>query len=378
MRNLLLIGLMCTAAAVHAEETPAADGSTPTCCAAPAGRAAIVLAQLAAADTSAELADAAKAEPGEVPEGMVWIPGGEFTMGSDAPDTWANEHPAHRVKVGGFWMDEAEVTNAQYAAFVEATGYQTVAERPIDWEEMKKQLPPGTPKPADEVLQPGSLVFTPPSRPVPLNNIAAWWTWTTGADWRHPHGPNSTIEGRENHPAVHLAYEDAQAYADWAGKQLPTEAQWEYAAKGGNDAARFAWGDTFKPDGNEMANTWDGQFPHRNTKDDGFLLTAPVKTFPPNGYGLYDTAGNVWEWTTDWYRDDRNKILAKQALAVDPVGPDVPSDATNPNTPVRVIKGGSYLCHADYCESYRPSARRGGAIDTGLQHTGFRCIRVTD
>lgn len=377
--------VLAAATSLHAEEPalPTDDGS---CCGTPPGRNAQLTAWLAAAAPEGAANDAnAQADalapgnaPGNAPAGMVWVPGGEFTMGTDAPNTWNNEHPAHRVRVDGFWMDETEVTNAQYAAFVEATGYKTVAERPVDWEAMKLQVPPGTPKPPAEMLAPGSLVFTPPNHPVDLRNITAWWSWTNGADWKHPKGPNSSIEGREDYPVVHIAWEDAKAYADWAGKQLPTEAQWEYAARGGNDDTRFAWGDTFKPEGRSMANTWDGKFPYKNTAEDKFVLAAPVKSFTPNGYGLYDTAGNVWEWTADWYRDDRHIALAKQDIAVNPAGPDMPSDAANPGARSRVIKGGSFLCHVDYCESYRPPARRGTPDDTGLQHTGFRCLVVPD
>ncbi|MEM8738353.1 MAG: formylglycine-generating enzyme family protein [Planctomycetota bacterium] len=359
-------------------DTAAAGGS---CCETPVKGPEALGEWLAAgpgASGQAEGAAAGAADPAAAPEGMVWVPGGEFVMGSDLPNTWSNEHPAHRVRVDGFWMDETEVTNAQFAAFVDATGYVTLAERPIDWEEVKKQVPPGTPKPPAEMLQPGSLVFTPPDHPVRLDNVAAWWTWTTRADWRHPQGPGSSIEGRDHHPVVHVAWEDAQAYAEWAGKQLPTEAQWEYAARGGRAGTRFAWGDEFKPGGEAMANTWDGAFPHRNTEEDGHVLAAPVKSFAPNGFGLYDTAGNVWEWTADLYRDDRHAVLAKQGIAVNPPGPDMASDASNPRSRSRVIKGGSYLCHVDYCESYRPSARRGTPEDTALQHTGFRCVVVPE
>ncbi|MEM9790663.1 MAG: formylglycine-generating enzyme family protein [Planctomycetota bacterium] len=309
---------------------------------------------------------------------MVWVPGGEFTMGSDAPGSWSNEQPPHRVRLDGFWMDRTEVTNAQFAEFVEATGYLTVAERPVNWEAMKQQVPPGTPKPPDEMLQPGSLVFAPPAHPVPLDNVGAWWQWTTGASWRHPGGAGTSIEGMDDHPAVHIAWDDAAAYAKWAGKRLPTEAQWEYAARGGLDGARFGWGDTFRPDGKIMVNTWDGTFPHRNTLDDGHRLAAPVASYPPNGYGLYDMGGNVWEWTADWYRDDRHAQLRREGVVVNPGSPDAPLDMANPNAPSRVVKGGSFLCHVDYCESYRPSARRGLPTDTGLQHTGFRCVIVPE
>jgi formylglycine-generating enzyme required for sulfatase activity len=348
------------ACGAHAEEA----APKPASCCAGATRAGMLIAT----------SDEGKAEP---PAGMVWIPPGEFTMGSDAPDTWGNEHPAHRVRLDGFWMDATEVTNAQFAAFVETTGYVTLAERPVDWGQMRKQIPPGTPKPPDEMLAPGSVVFTPPDHPVPQNNFAAWWSWTPQANWRQPKGPGSTIDGLEDHPVVHVAWEDAKAYADWAGKQLPTEAQWEYAARGGREGTRFDWGDEFRPEGNIMANTWDGTFPHRNTQEDGFVTTAPVRTFPANGFGLYDMAGNVWEWTADWYRDDMHQQLAGENPAINPSSPESPSDAANPGAPSRVVKGGSFLCHVDYCESYRPSARRGLPVDTSLQHTGFRCIIVS-
>ncbi|MEM9417453.1 MAG: formylglycine-generating enzyme family protein [Planctomycetota bacterium] len=373
------LALTCSAG-LHAEETSPqkSDGS---CCGTPPGRTAQLNAWLAAAAaqaTAEQQITGANAVVADAPEGMAWVPGGEFIMGTDAPNTWNNEHPAHRVQVDGFWMDQTEVTNAQFAQFVEATGYVTVAERPIDWNEMKKQLPPGTPKPPAAMLEPGSLVFTPPNHRVDLRNVGAWWSWTPGANWKHPKGPNSSIEGRENYPVVQVAWEDAMAFAKWAGKQLPTEAQWEYAARGGGDNTRFAWGETFKPGGKSMANTWDGEFPHKNTQEDKYRLAAPVKSFPANGFGLYETAGNVWEWTADYYRDDRHVALAKQDLAINPKGPDVPADAANPGAKSRVIKGGSFLCHVDYCESYRPPARRGTPEDTGLQHTGFRCIIVPE
>lgn len=317
--------------------------------------------------TSAGVAD-------DAPPGMIWVEGGEFTMGTDDPDSFPNERPAHPVRVSGFWIDETPVTNDQFAEFVEATGYKTIAERPIDWEEMKKQVPPGTPKPPDEVLQPGSLVFTPPNRPVPFNNMSAWWSWTNGADWRHPEGPGSDLEGRGDYPVTQVAWDDAVAYAKWAGKRLPTEAEWEYAARGGRDGARFHWGDEFKPDGKFMANTFTGKFPFENTAEDAWPLTSPVKAFPPNGYGLYDVAGNTWEWTADRYREDRNTRLKRKGLVTDPKSPAKTFDPTDPRAERRVIKGGSFLCHVDYCESYRPTARRGTPPDTGSAHVGFRCV----
>ncbi len=312
------------------------------------------------------------------PPGMVWVPGGAFTMGTDDPESWPAERPAHRVRVTGFWMDVTEVTNTQFADFVEATNYVTVAQRPIDWEEMKKQLPPGTPRPPEEMLQPGSLVFTPPDRPVPFDNPAMWWRWMSGASWRHPEGPGTSIKGRENHPVVHIAWEDAVAYSQWAGKRLPTEAEWECAARGGLQSARFVWGDEPVSETKARANIWQGEFPHHNTKADGFVRTAPVGSFTPNGYGLHDMAGNVWEWCADWYRADlyarRAARLQPGEVVQNPGGPNSPWSPTKPREPVRVTKGGSFLCHVSYCTSYRPSARLGTAADTGLSHIGFRCV----
>ncbi|HKE00021.1 MAG TPA: formylglycine-generating enzyme family protein [Planctomycetota bacterium] len=318
---------------------------------------------------------------GEAPLGMAWIPGGEFSMGSDAPDAWPAEGPVHRVRVDGFWMDEAEVTNAQFSKFVEATGYVTVAEKPVEWEELKKQVAPGTPKPPDEMLKAGSMVFTPPDHAVRLDDFSQWWTWTKGASWRHPEGPESGLEGRGNHPVVHVCWHDAVAYAKWAGKRLPTEAEWEFAARGGLDGAHFIWGDSPVSDAKPQANVWQGKFPFDNTKADGFVRTAPVKSFAPNGYGLYDMAGNVWEWCSDWYRID---AYAKQVAEsggktlVNPPGPSDSFDPREPYSPKRVHRGGSFLCHASYCSSYRPSARLGNSPDTGMSHIGFRCVKTPE
>ncbi|WP_428388501.1 formylglycine-generating enzyme family protein [Mucisphaera sp.] len=315
----------------------------------------------------------------EAPEGMVWVPGGRFTMGWDGPEGRYDERPAHEVEVSGFWIDRTEVTNAQFAAFVEATGYVTTAERPVDWEEIKKQLPEGTPKPSDEVLEPGSLVFTPPDRSVDLNAYWQWWTWTHGASWRHPEGPGSTIEGREDYPVVHVSWDDAVAYAAWAGKRLPTEAEWERAARFGSDGQRFVWGSELSPGGEQMANIWQGTFPHRNTGEDGFVGAAPVGRFPANELGLYDMAGNVWEWTSDQFRPDayQRRLAALEAggCCADPTGPETTMDPRNPHSEdSRVQKGGSFLCHASYCESYRPSAKMASPPDTGMSHLGFRCV----
>lgn len=324
------------------------------------------------------------AETPAPPEGMRYIPGGEFTMGSDADYSYPNERPAHKVSVSPFFLDATPVTNDEFARFVEATGYLTVAERPIDWEEIKKQTPPGTPKPPDEMLQPGSLVFAPPPGPVSLHNLAAWWSWKTGANWRRPEGPGSDLEGRDNHPVVQVAWEDAIAYAEWAGKRLPTEAEWEFAARGGLEGGRYAWGDKERPDGKFLTNRWTGDFPHRNTEEDGFAGTSPVGSFPPNGYGLSDMSGNVWNWCADLYRADTFQLRAEDEIACsDPAGPTstrgerrIPGDPSPPDVPGaerRLTKGGSFLCHPDYCESYRPAARRGTPPDTGSSHVGFRC-----
>jgi sulfatase modifying factor 1 len=308
------------------------------------------------------------------PEGMVWIPEGEFVMGTPGETAQRNEQPSHRVRVNGFYMDEHEVTNAQFRVFVEATGYKTTAEKKPDWEEMKKQLPPGTPKPADTELVPGSLVFTPPKKAVPMNNAAQWWSWTPGACWQHPEGPASDLTGRENHPVVHVSWDDATAYAKWAGKRLPTEAEWEYAARGGLVSKKYCWGDEGLTDTDgKQANIWQGTFPNDNTKADGYDRTAPVKSYPANGYKLYDMAGNVWEWCADWYRADAYK--GTEGLTRNPTGPVDFWDPSEPLVPKRVSRGGSFLCHASYCESYRPAARRGTSNDTGMSHLGFRCVK---
>lgn len=281
---------------------------------------------------------------GDAPEGMVWIPGGEFTMGSDHPMARADERPPRRVSVRGFWMDATEVTNAQFAEFVRATGYVTVAERPVDWDRLKVQLPPGTPRPDESRLQPGSLVFTPPSGPVDLDRHEQWWSWVPGADWRHPRGPGSSIDGRADEPVVHVCLDDAEAYARWAGKRLPTEAEWEFAARGGIDGALNVWGN--EPIDPSRANTWQGHFPDRNTAEDGYVGAAPVGSFPANGWGLFDMAGNVWEWCSDVSHDGSH-----------------------------AVRGGSFLCSDEYCSSYRPSARMFQTPDTATEHQGFRCVR---
>jgi formylglycine-generating enzyme len=303
-------------------------------------------------------------------QGMVWIPGGSFLMGAGDGEGRPDEYPQHQVQIKGFWMDATEVTNAEFKKFVDATRYITTAEKAPDWNEMKKQLPPGTAKPADELLVAASLVFVPPTDQPALNN--QWWQWTKGASWKHPGGPGTDITGRENHPVVHVSWEDAQAYAKWAGKRLPTEAEWEFAARGGQKNKRFTWGDEPVETDDRKANIWQGEFPVRNTVKDGFERTAPVKSFAPNAYGIYDMAGNVWEWCSDWYDAAYYEKAGKSVLS-NPNGPESSFDPEEPTTPKRVVRGGSFLCHASYCASYRVSARMKTSPDTGLEHTGFRC-----
>ena len=299
--------------------------------------------------------------PGDAPEGMVWIPGGTFAMG--AADGHYDEQPVHDVTLTGFWIDAHEVTNAQFAAFVEATGYVTIAER--------KPSAADFPGGLSEDLAPGALIFAPPPQAVGLDDYAQWWEWRDGACWRHPTGPGSDLDGLDRHPVVHVAYDDAVAYAAWAGKRLPTEAEWEYAARGGLAGRRYTWGDEQTPGEVWQANIWQGRFPVRNSGADGFIATAPVGSFPKNGYGLSDMSGNVWEWVADWYRPS----YYERSPARDPKGPDDSFDPHEPGMPKRVLRGGSFLCSDEYCTGYRPSARMKSSPDTGLSHTGFRCVR---
>jgi formylglycine-generating enzyme required for sulfatase activity len=314
--------------------------------------------------------------PSEAPPGMVWIPGGEFTMGTDDKIGWQDEKPAHRARVDGFWMDETDVTNAQFRAFVEATGYITTAEKPVDVQEILKQSPPGTPPPPPEKLVPGSLVFQPTAGPVKdLRDYSQWWHWTPGANWRHPEGPASNIDGKDDHPVVQVSWYDAVAYANWARKRLPTEAEWEFAARGGLEGKTYPWGDQAFSEDKPQCNCWQGEFPWKNTGKDGYQRTSPVKVFPPNGYGLYDMVGNVWQWCSDWYDRDLYARRAGQGVIVNPTGPEKSFDPRQPFSPLRCQKGGSFLCHPSYCWRYRPSARHGCTPDTGMSHMGFRCVK---
>jgi len=315
-----------------------------------------------------------KVSPQEPPIGMVWIPNGTFMMGSIGPQARPDESPVHPVKVDGFWIDQTEVTNAQFAAFVEATGYVTTSEKPVNWDEMKKQLPPGTPKPHDSLLQASSLTFKTTNGPVDLNNYAAWWEWKPKASWRQPRGKGSSIQGKEDHPVVHVSWDDANAYAKWAGKRLPTEAEWEWAARGGLKNKKYPWGDEEITTGKVKANSWEGSFPYDNTSKDLFFYSAPVKSFEANGYGLYDMAGNVWEWCSDWYHYDYYKTLEGKETT-NPKGPDNSYDPYNPYIAQRIIRGGSFLCNDTYCSGYRVASKMKSSPDTGSQHTGFRCVK---
>ena len=315
--------------------------------------------------------------PGPAPEGMLWIPGGEFSMGAADPvgkdmndvgmHATDDSRPIHRVYVEGFWMDTTEVTNAQFEKFVEATDYVTVAERTPTQEEFPDAPP--------ENLIAGSVVFSPPDHPVPLNDHFQWWSYSDGANWRHPFGPKSDIHGKERYPVVHIAYEDALAYAKWAGKRLPTEAEWEFAARGGLSGKVYPWGDEFMQDGKWMTNSHQGHFPNLDMGADRFTGIAPVAQFPPNGYGLYDVAGNVWEWTSDWYRPDYYAQLAAAGVTRNPLGPSTSFDPAEPGVQKRVHRGGSFLCTEQYCSRYMVGTRGKGEISTGANHLGFRCVR---
>lgn len=313
--------------------------------------------------------------PSNAPSGMVWIPGGTFSMGSSgigdgksccSPATVIDALPVHRVYVDGFWMDQTDVTNAEFEKFVKATGYITIAERVPT----KEEFPTAPP----ENLVAGSVVFTPTPGPVPLDDHFQWWRYVNGANWRHPTGPESTIKGHENDPVVQIAYDDALAFAKWAGKRLPTEAEWEFAQRGGLSGKLYAWGDEFKPHGKFMANTFQGLFPVKDTGEDGFAGISPVKSFPPNGYRLFDMAGNVWQWCSDWYRADTYAVDAKNALTRNPKGPDSSFDPSEPGIAKRVQRGGSFLCTDQYCTRYMAGTRGKGETDTGTNHTGFRCV----
>ena len=320
--------------------------------------------------------EAKKSSNTKPPEGMVWVETKTFLKGAKSSDLFAmpREKPAHLVTVDGFFIDATEVTNKQFEKFVKATNYITVAERKIDWDEMKKELPPNTPKPHDSILQPGSLLFNKNIDAVAnMNNYFQWWTWKIGANWRHPSGPNSTIEGKDNYPVVHIAYEDALAYCKWANRSLPTEAQWESAAQGTNENMIFTWGNDLNML-NSNANTWQGVFPIKNESKDGFEYLSPVKSYPPNSIGIFDMTGNVWELTSDLFNVNYYNQLELSKPIVNPRGAKIAFNPNNPYQKEHVIKGGSFLCHASYCASYRISARMGTSFDSGSDHVGFRTV----
>lgn len=310
----------------------------------------------------------------EAPPGMVWIPGGEFSMGAEdprgmehgGPGSMEDARPIHRVYVDGFWMDQTEVTNDEFEKFVKATGHVTIAEIKPRAEDY-----PGAPP---ENLIAGSVVFTPPGHPVELNDHYQWWSYVRGANWRHPTGPDSSLKGRGNYPVVQVAYEDAAAYAKWAGKRLPTEAEWEFAARGSLSGKVYAWGNEFTPGGKYMANTYQGDFPNTEKDEDGAAGLAPVEKYPANGYGLFDMAGNVWEWCSDWYRPDYYAQLAVVEVSRNPQGPDSPFDPAEPTEKKKVHRGGSFLCIESYCTRYMIGTRGKGEVTTGSNHLGFRCI----
>ncbi|MDI9364117.1 MAG: formylglycine-generating enzyme family protein [Flavobacterium sp.] len=307
-------------------------------------------------------------------DGMVFIKGGTFMMGGDNEQARQDEFPKHAVQVTSFYMDATEVTNQQFAAFVKATGYITTAEKDIKWQELKKQLPLNTPKPAPEMLKAASLVFVPTSGEVNLQDYSQWWQWLHGACWKYPKGPGSNIIGKENYPVVHISWDDANAYCKWAGKRLPTEAEWEYAARGGAEKNVYSWGNAQVDSGSARCNFWQGSFPYKNNTTDGFYGAAPVKSFAPNGYGLYDMAGNVWEWCFDLYNHKYYSALASVKVVNNPKGPLKSFDPDEPTVPKRVMRGGSFLCNESYCSGYRVAARMKSSADSGMEHLGFRCV----
>jgi formylglycine-generating enzyme len=307
--------------------------------------------------------------------GMVRISGGTFDMGGDNDQASPDEYPKHTVQVTSFYMDVTEVTNAQFKKFVDATGYVTTAERKPDWEELKKTLPPNAVRPPDSVLIAASLVFQKTENPVSLNDYSQWWTWVKGANWQNPQGANSNNKGKENYPVVHISWDDAMAYCKWAGKRLPTEAEWEFAARGGLTNNIYPWGNEHVSKGKPKTNSWEGSFPYLNEQKDGFEKAAPVKFYTPNAYGLYDMAGNVWEWCSDWYHNEYYKTLTGKTTN-NPQGSEKSFDPDEPYTQKRSLRGGSFLCNDAYCSGYRVARRMKSSPDTGLEHTGFRCVRT--
>ena len=316
-----------------------------------------------------------KMEPEVLKDEMVFIPGGTYMMGADNDQASPDEYPKHKVTVDGFWIDVTEVTNRQFAEFVEATGYVTTAEQKPDWEELKKSVPPGTPKPDDSLLQAASMIFLSANEQVNLDDYSQWWRWEIGANWKHPHGKSSDIKGKDNYPVVHISYYDALAYCKWAGKRLPTEAEWEWAARGKLNNSIYPWGDEPIEQGKPKANSWNGEFPYENNNWDNYFYAAPVKSYQPNGYGLYDMAGNVWEWCSDWYRADYYEMVNKPEGITNPQGPSDSWDPDEPYAQKRSMRGGSFLCNDSYCSGFRVARRMKTTPDSSMEHLGFRCVK---
>ena len=363
---ILLIGTLFSCSGSESEvssEVETCDSTKTKSCCMPGGSRASMLAESSRSDTTLTNAN------------MILIPTGEYMQGSVDEFALGRESPKHPVKVSSFYMDTHEVNNADWRRFTEETGYKTIAELPVDWESVKKLLPPNTPRPPEENLRAGSLVFAPRAGITDLTQHLQWWAWVVGADWQHPLGPESNIQGMDDHPVVHIAYKDAKAYAEWAGKRLPTEAEWEWAARGGLEDPMYPWGDESVNNGDPRCNFFQGTFPNENAALDGFQSTAPVGSFEPNGYGLYDMPGNVWEICSDWFDDQDYGSYSTSEVTENPQGPAKGNYSAEPWGQHTTIRGGSFLCNDSYCASYRVSARMPLEVDAALNHVGFRCVK---